>query len=473
MARTPGPQDDLLLYLKLSDFTGGEISPLLEGRTDLAKYFSSCRRLQNMLPQVTGGATRRAGTYLVSTLPISAAAGARVTWNPADITGNGTLDGTLLQFGSTGSSQSAVRAKYALTGGAYYWEIINSLLSDNSGWFGLADATIPIASVAAIGAGTLNYFPNVQSGQLHVNGVAFNDFGLASIGSGWTAFALRFDVKRLWYRRNSGTVFGWCSNPFFNVNLGDPVGLVSGVSTFNAWVSGAPGTAPGPSRPVCVLFDHPTHDASITLIGDPADFFGPIPAGYIPWGPAQWLGSGAVLTNSGQTATLPAGSASGTRLTASGPPDGFNANKKYYYEYQIEANGGTPLAQGFINFGSASSTVQVAAQSDVGMFNIGGIGFDGATKVFNSEVPMTGHRYGVCDDRVNNLWWVIDLGGDPVSNRGGIDVTSILGSGQLVPASGQAHNGPLNTANFGATPFDGVVPYGFTPGWAYPRGIVL
>lgn len=396
-----------------------------------------------------------------------------VTWNPLDITGNGTLDTTLLQFGSSSSAQSGVRAKYPQTAGLFYWEVINSLESDNSGWFGLADAAIPISDVAGLGAGTLLMFPNVESGQLHVNGVPYDDFGIPKIGSGWVAFALRFDSKLLWYRRNTSSVFGWNSSAFWNVNLGDPIALLSGVSTFNAWSSGDVGTAPGPSRPICVLFDHPLNDASITLYGEEADFFGPIPSGYTAWGASQWIAGGsAVLTNGDRTATLPAGTGTGVRLTASGGPPGFNSNGKYYYEFQVEANGGPPLTQGYINFGSASSVTQVAAQSDLGMVQVGGIGFFGAPKVFASEVPMTGHRYGIADDRVNNLWWVIDLGGDPLTNRGGIDLTSILTSGRLAPASGQAHTGPMNTANFGTTPFANVVPAGFTNGWAYPNGIV-
>lgn len=46
-------------------FTGGEWSPLMEGRTDLAKYFSAVQRLQNFVLQPQGGVTRRPGTRFV------------------------------------------------------------------------------------------------------------------------------------------------------------------------------------------------------------------------------------------------------------------------------------------------------------------------------------------------------------------------------------------------------------------------
>lgn len=47
-------------------FNSGEMSPKLEGRTDIAKYSQGGRRLRNMVPMVHGGATRRPGTYFVA-----------------------------------------------------------------------------------------------------------------------------------------------------------------------------------------------------------------------------------------------------------------------------------------------------------------------------------------------------------------------------------------------------------------------
>lgn len=49
----------------LNNFTGGEISPLLDARVDLAKYGTSCRTLENMRPMVHGGAAFRASTLFL------------------------------------------------------------------------------------------------------------------------------------------------------------------------------------------------------------------------------------------------------------------------------------------------------------------------------------------------------------------------------------------------------------------------
>ena len=50
----------------LSNFTGGEFSPSLYGRTDLAKYYNACKLLENYLIKPQGGAVRRPGTYYVA-----------------------------------------------------------------------------------------------------------------------------------------------------------------------------------------------------------------------------------------------------------------------------------------------------------------------------------------------------------------------------------------------------------------------
>jgi len=50
----------------VTNFTAGEISPRLEGRTDLSKYFNGCRKLENFHVHPHGGATRRSGFRFVA-----------------------------------------------------------------------------------------------------------------------------------------------------------------------------------------------------------------------------------------------------------------------------------------------------------------------------------------------------------------------------------------------------------------------
>ena len=48
------------------NFNGGELSPLLYGRTDLDVWPRGCRQLQNMLPRKYGNAERRVGTQFIA-----------------------------------------------------------------------------------------------------------------------------------------------------------------------------------------------------------------------------------------------------------------------------------------------------------------------------------------------------------------------------------------------------------------------
>ena len=57
---------------QLTNFTGGELSPRLDGRNDLTKYSSSCKRLENFIVYPHGAAARRSGTTFVAEVASSA-----------------------------------------------------------------------------------------------------------------------------------------------------------------------------------------------------------------------------------------------------------------------------------------------------------------------------------------------------------------------------------------------------------------
>ena len=49
-----------------SNFTAGELTPKLYGRTDIAKYDNGAQTVENFLVQPHGGLTRRPGTQFVA-----------------------------------------------------------------------------------------------------------------------------------------------------------------------------------------------------------------------------------------------------------------------------------------------------------------------------------------------------------------------------------------------------------------------
>src|SRR5262245_14161376 len=53
-------------HIELCNFTAGELSPRLKGRTDLAKYFNGADTQLNMVTMPQGGSTRRPGTLYVA-----------------------------------------------------------------------------------------------------------------------------------------------------------------------------------------------------------------------------------------------------------------------------------------------------------------------------------------------------------------------------------------------------------------------
>ena len=57
---------------QLTNFTGGELSPRLDGRNDLTKYTSGCKTLENFIVYPHGAAARRSGTTFVAEVASSA-----------------------------------------------------------------------------------------------------------------------------------------------------------------------------------------------------------------------------------------------------------------------------------------------------------------------------------------------------------------------------------------------------------------
>ena len=58
--------------VELTNFTGGELSPRLDGRTDLTKYTSGCSTLENLIVYPHGSAARRPGSTFLAEVANSA-----------------------------------------------------------------------------------------------------------------------------------------------------------------------------------------------------------------------------------------------------------------------------------------------------------------------------------------------------------------------------------------------------------------
>ena len=49
-----------------TNFTSGEVSPVLKGRVDIERYFNSAEEIQNFIVRPQGGLTRRSGTKFIN-----------------------------------------------------------------------------------------------------------------------------------------------------------------------------------------------------------------------------------------------------------------------------------------------------------------------------------------------------------------------------------------------------------------------
>lgn len=50
----------------ITSFNNGEVTPQIDARSDVEKYASSCKVMENMLPLIYGSATRRPGTKFIN-----------------------------------------------------------------------------------------------------------------------------------------------------------------------------------------------------------------------------------------------------------------------------------------------------------------------------------------------------------------------------------------------------------------------
>lgn len=50
----------------MNSFNSGEVTGQISGRADVKKYYSACRKLENMYVQPQGGAAKRPGTYWIA-----------------------------------------------------------------------------------------------------------------------------------------------------------------------------------------------------------------------------------------------------------------------------------------------------------------------------------------------------------------------------------------------------------------------
>jgi hypothetical protein len=177
-------------------------------------------------------------------------------------------------------------------------------------------------------------------------------------------------------------------------------------------------------------------------------------------------GGNLVATNTGTTSTN-----QGVRVADAGG----KTSGKYYFEVTVTTGGnGSRVSWGIGTTTSTYANLSASATTGAVMYLGGGIWAGGSSSGSDAGTVTIGVVIGIALD-LDNLksWFRIGPSGNwngsgtanPATNTGGVTVPA----GTMVPfctfGGTAGSSGIVNTANFGATAFAGVVPSGFTSGW--------
>lgn len=249
--------------IQQTNFTAGEISPRLVGRTDIDRYGNAARSLINAYPVIHGGARRRGGTRFVAGSRFSAGAivsEAAVPWDAANQTGTWTLtaSNTTAEVAS-GSSIRSVLGTTSRASGKFYFEVVFV----SGGTFGSGvrhDIGVTTAHPVSSGASGVGSGAGYRrSGDIFVGGASVATVTALSAGD-VVGVAIDLDTGKIWFRRN-GT-----------------------------WTSGDPATGASPAATISTGTYWPFASSEsgaamkVTLRSTAASFTGSIPSGFSSWG---------------------------------------------------------------------------------------------------------------------------------------------------------------------------------------------
>ena len=192
--------------VQLTNFTGGELSPRLDGRNDLSKYASGCKTLQNMVVYPHGSAARRPGTSFVAEVKTSSAYTRLV---PFEFSTEQTY---ILEFGNEyirfyKDSGAILEANKTITG------ITKANPGVVTGSFATSSYPVVEATALYTSAGTavttapVTSPANIITGDLLIMVLKVGSTGTATTPTGWTLLSSRSSTGNsyIYYKISDGT----------------------------------------------------------------------------------------------------------------------------------------------------------------------------------------------------------------------------------------------------------------------------
>lgn len=200
----------------LNSFAAGELSPLLDGRTDLAKYFVGLKTLLNMLAYPTGGATRRGGFKFIAEVKNGYNAASAVRLMPFEFS---TDQAYMLEVGdqyirimkdqgqilwTADPNQASYNFPFSIAGWTDF-----SLGTGQIGWDNASSALSVYAASNIASGWAQSQFPNLASPEVTYRLTLVNDNAttpiMAGVGDVRTINSASFDLAAL-VAQNAGTV---------------------------------------------------------------------------------------------------------------------------------------------------------------------------------------------------------------------------------------------------------------------------
>ena len=192
--------------VQLTNFTGGELSPRLDGRNDLAKYASGCKTLQNMVVYPHGSAARRPGTTFVAEVKTSSAFTRLVPFEFS------TTQTYILEFGNEyirfyKDSGSILESNLSITG------ITKANPGVVTGSFSTSSYPVVESTAVYTSAGTavttapITMPANIITGDLLIMVVKLGATNTATTPTGWTLLSSRSSTgdSYIYYKVSNGS----------------------------------------------------------------------------------------------------------------------------------------------------------------------------------------------------------------------------------------------------------------------------
>lgn len=325
------------------------------------------------------------------------------------------------------------------------------------------DASYLIAGKYGYGCGV---FIGGNSGRVWSDGTSQVDLGVPTNGTRYE-FAFDLDTKLFWVRKSTGD---WNGNSSANP--------ATGIGGFGMGDLASYDLTPGLTSEVI--------GQQVTFNFEASDFAGSPPAGFSAWpvdstGDNEGLGMTTFGSLRRQNMALSGGDLTATRIgfpAIARSPD-YRSEGKFYWEVAANTlNGGSDSA-GIANFDATATGVNAAGTLAAVVYRSGNVWTQGSSKGGIGSIA-NGDRIDIAVDMDARLIWFRRNGGiwngssaaDPASGTGGFAFDEDVVS-PAVTLGNSGSDGSSWTANFGASPFSGAVPVGFTAGWARRRAAMV